>query len=504
MNKTRRGFLLKRTTVALLGVGVMLGAGLMGAVMINAQGPRTVNYTPQERTTLETLESAFTKLVADVAPSVVSIKVTKRVAGRSLDIPFEFGLPREFENRSQRLQVPPRMVQGGGSGVIMRSDGYIMTNDHVVGDADEVEVVLNDGRTLRGKVLRDFQSDIALVKVERNGLPAVEFGDSASVKPGQFAVAMGAPYGLANTITVGHISALKRQSAIGDPMGGGTRFYPNMIQTDAAINPGNSGGPLINIDGEVIGINTAIESGNTGGSIGIGFAIPINTAKRIAEQLIREGKVSRGFLGIAPQDLTPEDKDRSGLKGGALVARVTDGSPASRAGIRTDDIITDFNGKPVDSEFTLRELISEAGPGATVTIKLLRDKRPVTVTAKLDDPPRELTGRAGSDAASPSSDESVKLGVSVRAMSETLRERYQIRSGLAGVVVADVAPGSPAADAGISEGDVILRVNGESVSTPEALKRTTVGLKDGDSVRLTVWHREGETAGEAIVVVKIR
>ena len=300
------------SAVGILGIGIVLALrSPLGAIA--QERLATVAFTPQERTTLVSLESALSRLVETVQPTVVHIKVKKRLPqvqapddSRMRQFFRRFGipddeLPRWFEFPS------PRFIEGEGSGVIIRSDGYILTNDHVVSGADEVEVTFADGSKANGTVLRAPNMDIALVKVDRENLPAAVLGDSSTVKPGQIVFAFGSPFGLEKTVTMGIVSAVGRREVIrGADM---PRFYPDLIQTDAAINGGNSGGPLVNTRGEVIGINTAIVSGLTGGNVGVGFAIPVNRVKSVIRRLIEKGSYVRGYLGVALDDLTPEMKE---------------------------------------------------------------------------------------------------------------------------------------------------------------------------------------------------
>ena len=372
--------------VAVLGVGITLALrSPLGAIA--QERLAAVSFTPQERTTLVSLESALSRLVETVQPTVVHIKVKKRLP--------QMRLPGEEEMRQffRRFDIPdnelrrwfefpfPRFIQGEGSGVIIRSDGYILTNDHVVSGADEVEVTFADGSKANGTVLRAPNVDIALVKVERRNLPTAVLGDSSTVKPGQIVFAFGSPFGLEKTVTMGIVSAIGRREVIrGADM---PRFYPDLIQTDAAINGGNSGGPLVNTRGEVIGINTAIVSGFTGGNVGVGFAIPINRAKAVVRQLIEKGSYVRGYLGVGLEDLTPDMKEELKVERGALVTEVERGSPADKAGIQAGDVIVEMDGKPIENQVALRDMIAEKGPNAEARFKIVRGGRTLTVSATL-------------------------------------------------------------------------------------------------------------------------
>ena len=359
---------------------IALGMALVISLAANFSGRNVAYATDQkiasqeQRAGLYDLQNAFTSLVDEVLPSVVSIE--SKHAGDTKqtmqgfedffkDFPFPFAFPRP-ETPDTPRQMPDRMVHG--SGVIVRSDGYILTNDHVVGGAEKVTVQLKDGREFQGTVTRDLRSDLAVVKIDARNLPAANLGDSSKIKVGSWAIAIGSPFELDQTVTVGVVSAIGRQGTASDETK--TRFYPNLIQTDASINPGNSGGPLVNIDGEVIGVNTLIRS-TFGGNVGIGFAIPINTAKFVLDQLITQGKVTRGYLGFVPVDLTPRDKERYGVKEGALVKSVRATTPADKAGLQVEDVIVKFDGKSVSNEIQLRDLIAATPPGKKITVVVL-------------------------------------------------------------------------------------------------------------------------------------
>lgn len=481
----------RRIWAATLFVGLLLGVGITTWLHLpstaDAQERTTVAFRPEESAALTNLESALTRIADTVSPSVVAIRVKKNLSGvmptqprtrpRSGD-EDEGGL-REF---FREFQIPtPRqnpVIEGEGSGVIITRDGYIMTNDHVVSGADEVEVVFKDGRTATGKVLRDQRSDIALVKVDLKNLPAANLGDSAQVKPGNLVFAIGSPFGLQQSFTMGIVSALGRQETIGDMEG--VRFYPELIQTDASINQGNSGGPLVNSRGEVIGINTAIVAGRFGGgSVGIGFAIPINRARTIAQQLMEHGKVERGYLGVLPEDLPPEMRESLNIEQGALVRRVDEGTPAWNAGLRAGDVITEFNGQPIKGQIDLRDKISALRPGTKVSIKALRDKQTLTLEATLGSPemqtaqaPRENT---------PANDS--KLGIEVGALDAAVRRQMKVETG---VVVKSVNPDSPAAAEGLQPGDVIRSVNGETVNSPEQFRQAIGNIRSGRMMRMVV------------------
>jgi serine protease Do len=502
----------------MLGLGVVVGAGITYVVLGGgavAQERAVVAFTPQERATLTSLESALTRIAETVQPTVVHIRATRQYRWRTFPtLPDDrmpeyrwrtFPTPPDdrmqeflFEFGRGQIRVPPP-VEGQGSGVIVRSDGYIVTNDHVVSGATDVEVTFHDGTKAKGEVLRAPSADIAVIKVDRKNLPVAVLGDSATVKPGQIVFAIGSPFGLANTLTMGVVSATGRREVI--PSAGRTRTYADLIQTDAAINSGNSGGPLVNSRGEVIGINTAIvANGFTGGNVGIGFAIPINRVKTIVQQLIEKGSYRRGYLGVALSDIPADMKDELKATQGILIRSVEKGMPAERAGIEPGDIVTEVDGAPVRNESHFREMIADKGPGATVTLKILRDGKPLTVRATLtnhpDDVEEETTARA-----EPSREQSTleKLGVTVGEVPTELRREL---GEVQGVYVSRVAPDSPAANE-LQEGDVIIAVYRTPVKSVAELEQALEKMPAGRIVRLRVLRKVEERTVETLAMFRM-
>jgi len=434
---------------------------------------------------------AFASVAKKVSPAVVFIQVEKSVQNQPpmpffspfgdqgpfgdeflkhfFGAPFQQGPPKHFRSQPQQ-----RHEVSQGSGFIISDDGYIMTNNHVVGDAEKVTVKLKDGREFTAKTIgTDPHSDVAVIKIDANNLPMLALGDSDSLEVGEWVIAIGNPFGLSHTLTAGVVSAKGRSSV-------GIADYENFIQTDAAINPGNSGGPLVELDGRVVGMNTAIFS-RSGGYMGIGFAIPINMAKAIKNQLIEKGSVTRGYLGIVIQELTPVLAESFGFDNqkGVLVAEVSQGAPAEEAGIEQGDLIIQFDGQPVEKVGTFRNQVALKTPGSSHTITVLRhgDRKRLTVTIG------KLADRESSPAAS--SGNTNGLGFSVQTLTPDLARQLGI-PGEKGVVVTQVAPGSPAAQVGIKAGTVIKQVNRERVETAEKFERSVAKSPQNDSVLLLI------------------
>ncbi len=448
-----------------------------------------VNSLPKndKLTNAKSLGQAFVEVVKKVQPAVVNITTEKTITMRPWDrygedffkgSPFEdffrgFGpSPREKGKEYRHKQ------RSGGSGVIVDKEGYILTNNHVVEDTDKIKVRLNDGRefaaTLKGQ---DSRTDLAVLHIKAKDLPVATLGDSDNLDVGEWAIAIGSPFGLEHTVTVGVVSAKGRS-------GLGTGNYEDFIQTDASINPGNSGGPLINIDGEVIGINAMIIQPGTG----IGFAIPINMAKQILSDLIKHGKVVRPWLGISVQDLTPEMAEQFQVKEkeGVLVAQVHQGTGAERAGLLSGDIIQSVDDKAIKNGNELIKEIQKKKVGQKIKLSVVRDGKPTTVevtTTAMPDKPEAIKENEIEE----------KLGVTVQELTPQLTARYRISSEIKrGVVVITVQEGSPAEDIGLQEGDVILEINRKKIETTKDFEKAVkdINLEKGIVFRL---HRRGST-----------
>ncbi len=488
----------RRTKIRAAIAGV-LGVGLLSVLMLGrnviaaepqADKPITSAQVSKATAPLANLEDAFMAIAQKMEPSVVSIRVNRTIrtaqqgipdieeffGRRGFSIPFG-NAPREFRAR------------GAGSGVIVRADGWIMTNDHVVDGADKVTVMLADGRELEGTVRRDFRSDIALVKIDAGSLIAAELGDSSTARVGKWAIAFGSPFELENTMTVGIISARSRQQQIG--RGDNQRLYTGLLQTDAAINPGNSGGPLVDISGRVIGINVAIES-PSGGNVGIGFAIPVNTAKIVMDQLITTGKVTRGYLGLRPRALTFAERRDLSISNGAMIQSVENETPAARAGFEPGDVVIKIDGKAVQDDVAFREAIAAAKPSTKMEFTVLREGKPRTLTATLEEAPdlqavaRRLEQQQQQAVVS-------KLGARFETVTPELEKKYNLGSGPSGAVIVEVEPGSAAAEAGLRPGDVIVRANGKQIAKAEEINIVANAVKSGDRVALVIFRDKSRT-----------
>ena len=438
-------------------------------------------------TTAKSLGQAFVEVAKKVQPSVVNVTTEKTITMKPWDrygedffkgSPFEdffkgFGItPREKGKEYRQKQ------RSGGSGVIVDKEGYILTNNHVVEGADKVKIRLNDGREFTATVKgQDSRTDLAVLQIKAKDLPVATLGDSDKLEVGEWAIAIGSPFGLEHTVTVGVISAKGRT-------GLGTGTYEDFIQTDASINPGNSGGPLINIDGEVVGINAMIIQPGTG----IGFAIPINMAKQILNDLIKQGKVVRPWLGISVQDLTPEMAEQFQVKEkeGVLVAQTHPGTGAEKAGLTSGDIIKALDDKAIKNVNELIKEIQKKKVGQKVKLSVVRDGKPTTIEVTLSampDKPEAMKEKEFEE----------KLGARVQEWTPQLAARYRISAEIKrGVVVISVEEGSPADDLGLQEGDVILEINRKKIETvkdfEKAIKDTN--FEKGIVLRL---HRRGNT-----------
>jgi len=445
---------------------IALGLGLsVHGVVLGQQSEQAPIPSPSE------FSRAFINVAKKLGPAVVNIDVREKARQ-----------PSGLENMPNipGFRIPQQGPQHGtGSGVIISQDGYILTNNHVAGNADRMNVTLADGREFKAKrVGTDPETDLAVIKIDAENLPYAELGDSDKLEQGEWVVALGSPFGLQKTMTAGIVSATGRAL---------TGTYDNYIQTDASINPGNSGGPLVNMAGEVVGINTMIFT-RSGGSEGIGFSIPSNMAHKIYAELIRNGKVTRGFLGVSLKPVTAAVAETIGYHGteGALVDDVTDpNSPAARAGLQSGDVITGFDGKPVASRQQLVEMVAETPVGKSVTVKYFRDGRPRTTTLRLAERPDQNAAAVRPSSGDEGRASASKLGISVDDVTPDLVRQLHLRSP-AGAVIEEVQPGSPAEEAGLQQGDVVHRIGSATVSNAQDLIKAVRQLRGGKEVVLQV------------------
>ena len=468
---------IKLLVIALIMAGAVAGFAYGMSFAPKTGGTQTAS-TPVVSLGSPMVPGNFSDLAEQVRAGVVNIQVSKKVSPAGFERfggnpfgdrdPFEdfFG---HFGGRGKN--APERRQQGIGSGFIMSKEGYVLTNNHVVEDADQIKVKLADGKEFTGKIVgRDSKTDLALVKIAgASDLQPLKLGNSDDLKVGNWVVAVGSPFGLEQTVTAGIVSAKGRVIGSGP--------YDNFIQTDASINPGNSGGPLINLQGEVVGINTAIiVSGQ-----GIGFAIPINMAKAIAPQLQKSGHVTRGLLGVTIQDVTPELAKSLGLKEskGALISQVVPGGPADKAGLEQGDVIVKFDGQKINDSKDLPRIVAATPVGKTVTVKLLRDGKEIERQTKVGEMEEENASATVKSPIHPA------LGITVQNLTPQIAKELGLKKSV-GVVVTAVEPDSPAAEAAIQAGDVIKSVNRKSVKNVDELVKLAEKAKGSGSILLLV------------------
>jgi serine protease Do len=453
---------------------------------------------------------SYAPIVKRTAASVVYVYSTKTVRGQDMspffndpmfrrffDIPGLTPQPREDEaprgnsnkdrKSTPRNRMPDRTQQGLGSGVIITADGYILTNNHVVEDADDVRVSIGESnKRYEAKIIgRDSFTDIAVLKIDAANLSPATFGDSDQLQVGDVVLAIGNPFGVGQSVSRGIVSALSRGVGIGP--------FEDFIQTDAAINPGNSGGALLDVDGRVVGINSAILS-RSGGFAGVGFAIPINLVRSVAEQIVNTGRVERGFLGVAPQDLTEDLTSQFGAEKGALISQVTEDSPASRAGLKAGDVITKVNNVEIRDARNLLLAVSQIAPKTEVTLEYIRDGKTQTTKATLAR--RDDESLARSDVAPGPKDIGVLNGVGVGDITPQLRDQLQLPARIKGAIITNVDPDSPSAKQDLREGDIILELNRKPVTNAEEAVRLSEEIK-GPQVLVLIW-RNGRTRYVAI------
>jgi serine protease Do len=483
-------------TASLLAVPILVGGGLL-AINGHCSTPKAAVAPPPPLTAAAVapataLSNAYIAVAGHIRPAVVSVYSEKMVKYRSPESDFPFGddffqqffgpngpQSRRQQPQSKEYKVPQR---GMGSGVILDTAGHILTNNHVVKDVDEIKVKLSDKREFPAEVVStDPKTDVAVIRIKGKvpaDLPTAQLGDSDALQVGELVMAVGAPFGLTQTVTTGIISAIGRSDV-------GIADYENFLQTDAPINPGNSGGPLVNMKGEVIGMNSAIAT-NSGQSAGIGFAIPSNMIKAMLPTLIKGGKIARGLLGVGIQDL---DKDlakqfKLADTNGSLVSSVNPDSAADKAGIKVGDVITRFGGKEVQNTRELRNAVAATAPGAKVPVELVRGGKTLSLSVTVGEATGE-TAAAAESSDSGGSDQAVKLGLTLQTVTPELAQRYGL-GDRQGLVVTEVEQGSSAGQAGLQAGDLIAEVNHRKVTKISEFQSALAEAKGAGNVLLLV------------------
>jgi serine protease Do len=469
------------------------------AVHAAAAGNGAMPMDDNSVSSLVALDNAVEAVAARVTPAVVNVSVTARQAeqaesedGQMPGIP-EGAIPPEFrrffgQGGNGHGQAPGRQIEHGiGSGIIISPDGYIVTNDHVVDSAMQIRVTMNDRRVFPAKLVGvDKLNDVAVIKIEAHDLPCIAWGDSTKLHPGQTVLAFGSPFGYFQfSVTRGIVSALDRPN----PYDEDRRKPGDFIQTDAAINPGNSGGPLVNAHGELVGINTFIISGN-GSFAGAGFAIPSQIVKASADEIIRTGSVHHGYLGITMNDVTPENASFFNLPDatGAIVSQVAPDSPAGHAGLKNGDVLREINGRKIVNGGALQVAVSQVSPNTTIHLGILRDGKPETLEVKVGEFHANAEVAENADADSHSGG---KLGLAVDDLSPQIRQQLNVPERVNGAAIESVRPASPAEEAGLAPGDVILEVNRHPVASAEKFASEVHASPAGKDILLLVWSNGG-------------
>jgi serine protease Do len=477
----------------LIMLGVFVGLVLSSHLDIISRLPAKSQISSKTVEVLTQLSEAQSEVAAIATPSVVNISTTRviksgeEIPGDLFDDPF---FRRFFGDQFPHPNVPKEhKEQSLGSGVIVSEDGYIVTNNHVIEKAQEIKVLLSNKRDYKAKVIgADPKTDIAVIKIDAKGLPALPWGDSNRLRVGEIVFAIGNPFGLNQTVTMGMISAVGRANV-------GIADYEDFIQTDAAINPGNSGGGLINARGELIGINTAILS-RTGGYQGIGFAVPSSMARQVMDSLVKYNKVVRGWLGVSIQDINADLAEEFGVKDlkGALVSGVMKGSPAEKAGVKQGDVILSYDDKVVDDTGHLRNMVSQTPIGTMVKIRLLRQKKEVVVEVKIAELTKKIAETSTGEEPSGQTKEEesgVLSGLIVRELTPELASRFGYDEHEKGIIVVKVDTSSRIFEAGIRPGDIILQLNQKNMTTLDEYNKVAARIKAKDRILLLV-RRKGQ------------
>jgi serine protease Do len=452
--------------------------GLKTPAVLNTAYAADIQISKESIDILTKVNTAMSEVASAVKPAIVHISSTKTVKMQGVPSPF-FNDPffREFFGNpfGSRQQPSERRQSGLGSGVIVEKNGYILTNNHVVKGADEIKVMLSDKREFSGKIVgTDLKTDLAVIKIEADNLPSLNMGNSDAIRVGEMVIAVGNPFGLDQTVTSGIVSAKGRANV-------GIADYEDFIQTDAPINPGNSGGALVNVRGELVGINTAIVS-SSGGNVGIGFAIPSNMAKVVMDSLVKKGKVVRGWLGVSIQAVTPDLGKQFGTKDekGALVGDVLEEGPAAKAGVLAGDIIIEFDGREVVDQAGLRNAVAVLTPGRTVAMKVLRDGKELTINITVSEQPDQAQGATGDI-------DNQLRGVQVQDLTPELRKKMEISPRVMGVIVSEVDEESPA-EGTLTSGDIIMQINRKSIRNVKDYEAVASMIDARQAVTLWVWR----------------
>ncbi len=487
-----------------LGGAVLIGHNQVHAAaasgLLNTASPLDDNSV----SSLVSLDNAIEAVAARVTPAVVNVSVTARGHEEDADdnngpnsgngmqnLPPEFRRFFGFGGQGPQGMPQQRQIEHGiGSGVILSPDGYILTNNHVVDGSMKINVTLDDHRVFPAKLVGvDKLNDLAVIKVEAHNLPSIAWGDSSALHPGQTVLAFGSPFGYFQfSVTRGIVSAIHRPNPYSDD----ARKPGDFIQTDAAINQGNSGGPLVNAHGELIGINTFIITGS-GSFAGAGFAIPSEIARNSAEQIIKSGTVHHGYLGISMNTVTPENSTFFNLPDatGAIVSQVSPDSPASRAGLKGGDVLRELNGKKIANSSALQVAVSQMAPGNSISLGILRDGKPESIKVTVGEFHKDA--EEASNDGNPGENQRGKLGLAVANLTPDLRQQFNIPTQVKGAAVQNVRPASPADDAGLAPGDVILEVNRHAVESADTFVNQVHSAANGKDILLLVWSRGGAT-----------
>lgn len=479
----------------ILVLGMFIGLVMSSHLGIMSSLPAKSSISPKSVEILTQLSEAQSEVAAVATPSVVNISTTRMVKSREegpLDLFDDPFFRRFFGNQFRHPNIPKEHTeQSLGSGVIVSDDGYIVTNNHVIEKAQEIKVLLSNKKDYKARIIgADPKTDIAVIKIDAKGLAPLPWGDSNKLKVGEIVFAIGNPFGLNQTVTMGVIGAVGRANV-------GIADYEDFIQTDAAINPGNSGGALVNVRGELIGINTAILS-RTGGYQGIGFAVPSSMARQVMDSLVKYKKVVRGWLGVSIQEVTSDLADEFGVKDlkGALVSGVVKGSPAAKAGIKQGDVILRYNGKVVEDTGHLRNMVSQTPINTTVKVKFLRSKHEAEADVAIVELPKKLavtSSREEGQENSSDNDEtsSALAGLIVREITPELARRFGSDEKEKGLIVMNVEPGSRVFEAGIVPGDVVLQINQKNVASLKDYKKAASIIKKKERILLLI-RRKGQ------------